>query len=141
MPMSLVSDGLFRVQQLKVEALGLKGRFNPIVLTDAMGSNAWKPSTAGFVEVMRQYALQGASFLYVGDNPQKDFVAPRRLGWSTLRLRRLDGEHALSEPLSPNHAADLEASSFDDVNVSALIRGELQLFKADDSHHRGWSCP
>jgi putative hydrolase of the HAD superfamily len=28
-----------------------------------------------------------ARFLYVGDNPDKDFLAPNRLGWTTVMVR------------------------------------------------------
>jgi putative hydrolase of the HAD superfamily len=31
--------------------------------------------------------------VYVADNPAKDFVAPRALGWATVRVRRAGSLH------------------------------------------------
>ena len=39
-------------------------------------------------ELRRLFALPPAAFTYVADNPVKDFVAPRRLGWRTLCVER-----------------------------------------------------
>ena len=47
-----------------------------------------------FREIEAVTGTGGAHCAYLGDNPRKDFTAPRRLGWRTARVRRAEGEHA-----------------------------------------------
>ena len=42
---------------------------------------------------METFAGRPDGFVYVADNPRKDFIAPRALGWRTVRIRRRGGEH------------------------------------------------
>src|SRR5437667_312129 len=50
-----------------------------------------------FCEVEAATGCTGRGCLYLGDNPRKDFVAARRRGWRTVRVRRPEGEHAALE--------------------------------------------
>jgi len=93
--LALVSDGPLAAQERKVEALGLRARLDPIVLTDRWGRAFWKPHERAFRAVEAATGASGAACAYVGDNPQKDFKAPRALGWRTVRLRRAGAEHAV----------------------------------------------
>jgi len=49
-------------------------------------------------------------FVYVADNPRKDFIGARQLGWRTVRVRRDGGEHHRYEA-SVAEAADVEIAS------------------------------
>jgi putative hydrolase of the HAD superfamily len=91
---ALLTDGLGITQARKVEALGLVGRLRPIIYTDELGSGMWKPHPQGFLAIQNEFGLAAHEFVYVADNPSKDFVAPRRLGWKTIRVRRPEGEYA-----------------------------------------------
>lgn len=93
---AVVSDGYLKVQENKVAALRLAGRVDQVVLTDRWGAEFWKPHPRAFEHVQAQFALQGPLCAYVADNPAKDFVAPNRLGWRTVRIRRTGAiyEHA-----------------------------------------------
>jgi putative hydrolase of the HAD superfamily len=102
--LAIVSDGPLAAQERKIEALGLRGRFDPIVLTDRWGRAFWKPHERAFRAVEAATGEHGGACAYVGDNPLKDFVAPRALGWRRVRVRRVDGEHAAV----PGGDADLE---------------------------------
>ena len=105
--MGLLTDGYLGVQQRKVEALGIAGRFQAIVFTDALGREFWKPHTAAFRRIMEVLPGEAAGYVYVGDNPRKDFIAPRQLGWKTVRIRRAGGEH-FGYDAKPGEAADRE---------------------------------
>lgn len=84
--LALVSDGHLDVQRRKWASLRLPFDFHPTVFTDERGREFWKPHPWAFQRVMQ--AHPGASrFLYVGDNPGKDFIAPNRLGWTTVMIR------------------------------------------------------
>ena len=84
--LALLSDGYAHVQRSKWSALRLPATFDPVVFTDERGREFWKPHPWGFEMVMA--AHPGARrFVYVGDNPAKDFIAPNRLGWTTVLVR------------------------------------------------------
>ncbi len=84
----LVSDGPCRTQRNKFDRLGLGPMIAQPVFTAELG--APKPAKAGFEQIMRQCAGERA-FVYVADNPAKDFIAPRALGWRTIRFRNPRG--------------------------------------------------
>ncbi len=101
--LAVLSDGPLASQAAKVTALGLRRHARRIVLTDRYGPGYGKPHPRGFEEIA---ARTGARRLaYVADNPVKDFAAPRRLGWLTVRTRRSLGLHA-DRP----HGADVDAT-------------------------------
>lgn len=108
--LALISDGFHATQALKVEALGIRPLFSACILTDELGREFWKPHPESFRRVMTQLPGPASGYVYVADNPRKDFIAPRALGWRTVRLRRPDGEHHLYEA-SVAEAADVEIAS------------------------------
>jgi putative hydrolase of the HAD superfamily len=117
---ALVSDGVYVAQKAKVRALGLKAFISPIVLTDAFGRDAWKPSSRGYLEVFERLGGSHSNYIYIGDNPNKDFIAPNALGWRTIRIRRPQGEYALASASREDGAAQREIVSFDELRVDPL---------------------
>lgn len=114
---AIVSDGPLVSQRRKVEVLGLEALFAPIILTDAWGRSFWKPHEGAFRAIEAITNARGADCLYAGDNPQKDFTAPRRLGWRTVRMRRPGGEHAAT---TASGVADVECTNLEEL---ALLLG------------------
>lgn len=92
--LALLTDGYVQTQSAKLEALDIRHFFDSIVLTDQLGRDSWKPSTAGFEKIMRDLGEEAREYVYIGDNPLKDFAAPRRLGWLTICVRRPEGVYA-----------------------------------------------
>jgi len=92
--LGLITDGHARTQRNKVAALGIGGAFVAAMFTDDLGRGHWKPSAAPFQRMMAALEATADACIYVGDNPAKDFVAPNRLGWRTVRVVRAEGEHA-----------------------------------------------
>ena len=117
---ALVSDGVLVAQKAKVRALGLETFISPIVLTDAFGRDAWKPSFRGYLEVFERLGGTHRNYVYIGDNPNKDFIAPNALGWRTIRIRRPQGEYALASALREDDAPQREIASFDELRVDPL---------------------
>jgi putative hydrolase of the HAD superfamily len=117
---ALVSDGVFVAQKAKVRALGLESLISPIVLTDEFGRDAWKPSPRGYLEVFKRLGGSPGDYIYVGDNPNKDFIAPNALGWRTIRMRRPQGEHALASASRKDDAPHREIVSFDELRIDSL---------------------
>jgi putative hydrolase of the HAD superfamily len=88
---ALISDGPEQSQRNKVKALGIEERFEKIVLTASLGSEYSKPHVKSFLDVQRHFGKGVEEYIYVADNPTKDFVGPRSLGWKTMRIRRPEG--------------------------------------------------
>lgn len=104
---ALLSDGWHAVQKNKLVALGLESYFDAVVFTDALGGTEfWKPNPAGFEKCLRELGVQASGAVYLGDNPEKDFHAPKRLGMKSIRVRRAGGEHQRKEAKSPEFQAD-----------------------------------
>ena len=96
--LALISDGYDETQRNKVKALQLEGRLDPIVLTGEWGRDYWKPHPRAFEEIERQTGVSGTGCVYLADNPAKDFVAPRQLGWISVRVRRPGSVYEAEEP-------------------------------------------
>ena len=81
--LGLISDGRSLSQRNKIKALGLEGFFDIEIISEEFGSE--KPCLKNYQAVMEKFTWRKV-FVYVGDNPAKDFVAPNQLGWRTVCL-------------------------------------------------------
>ena len=83
--LGIITDGRSVSQRNKIEALGLNRYFcnYNILISEETGYS--KPSEQPFRFFMDKYP--GSDYFYVGDNTEKDFIAPNRLGWSTICLK------------------------------------------------------
>lgn len=90
-PVLILTDGRSITQRLKLHALGLSHL--PTLISEDWGDED-KRSPTRFREVMARFPDK--TWLYVGDNPAKDFVAPRALGWRTMGVKT--GEHGIHQP-------------------------------------------
>lgn len=113
--LGLISDGPLASQSRKVKAVGLEPLFSPIVLTDAWGASFWKPHRRAFEEIERAWGLPPENLVYVGDNPLKDFVAPRAMGWHTVRLRVPEQLRFAEEAASRDYDAVVTTTSLADI--------------------------
>ena len=102
--LALLTDGFLPAQQLKVQALGIERYFDCIVYTEQLGRKFWKPSPAGFEKIMQKLDAKPQQTVYIADNPQKDFIAPNKLGFMTVRIIRPARIHTCS-PKEPDRAA------------------------------------
>lgn len=105
-PLALITDGPAVTQRAKIRALKLETWFDLIVVTDELGRDSWKPSLAPYHRVMSHFAKHDA-FIYVGDNPEKDFVTAKSLGWLTVQVTRPDAYYLRTSP-DDEHAAHYE---------------------------------
>jgi len=95
--MGLITDGRARSQLLKCARLGLPALFRNIVCTGTWGEQFYKPHHRAFEFMEDRLGGERALFVYVADNPHKDFAAPLARGWKTIRIRRTAGLNALVE--------------------------------------------
>jgi len=105
--LGLLTDGYMPAQRLKVQALGIERYFDVIVYTELLGRENWKPSTAGFKLIMERMGFEPGGYVYVADNPAKDFIAPNLLGWKSVWYKNKDGVHQ-TPPASDEQRAKYE---------------------------------
>lgn len=84
--LAVISDGPISSQNNKVNALELENYFKEIVLTDIWGKEYWKPHSRAFTYLENKSGLSPQQLVYVADNPEKDFTAPNKRGWNTIRI-------------------------------------------------------
>ena len=94
--LALLTDGFLPAQQLKVQALGIEKYFKCIIYTEQLGREFWKPSLAGFQKLMETLNARPRTIAYIADNEKKDFIAPNKLGFLTVRIIRPAGLHSES---------------------------------------------
>lgn len=111
-PMYLITDGRSITQRLKVNALGLQNYFKKVLISEEVGVG--KPALDSFEYIMK--AEGDVNIVYIADNPKKDFIAPRQLGWSSLGI--LHAESRVHELINNYHdSADYWLDSFNDVKI------------------------
>jgi len=118
--LAVISDGPLVSQAAKAEALGVARYADPVILTDAWGEDFWKPHIRAFEAVAAAFELPPERLVYIGDNPTKDFHAPTRLGWQSVRLR-LPGQ--VRETLPHGEVPP----TWEAASVAALREGLLRL--------------
>jgi putative hydrolase of the HAD superfamily len=91
-PLYLVTDGHKLVQASKIRALGLESRFRHCLLTHRYGLRFEKPSPFAFERILERERCTPRDVVYVGDDPSRDFLGIRPLGFRTIRVRT--GRHA-----------------------------------------------
>jgi putative hydrolase of the HAD superfamily len=107
-PLGLITDGHAKTQTAKVAALGIAPRFQSIVYTGALGPDRafHKPHPKAFEMTEQVIGRVGDRFVYVGDNPAKDFAAPNARGWITVQIVRSGGIHGAPQAIAggePHH--------------------------------------
>ena len=81
----LITDGRKITQWNKIHSLGLERYIDKedCIISEVFGYA--KPSQEGYLYFQHKYPH--AEYYYIGDNVTKDFVAPYRLGWTTVCLK------------------------------------------------------
>ena len=82
--LALITDGRPRTKRNIINALGVSDYFDwsNVYISDEVGH--LKTAPYSFEKIMETYP--DCQYIYVGDNPAKDFLAPNKLGWMTVCL-------------------------------------------------------
>jgi len=114
----LITDGRSVQQRNKIRALGLHEFIEEdmIVISEEFGTS--KPSEENYKYFMERFNPE-TEFIYVGDNPEKDFIAPNKLGWKTICLKD-DGSNI--------HKQDFQVSSENLPDIIVPIFKEIDRF-------------
>jgi putative hydrolase of the HAD superfamily len=107
--LGLITDGTHQVQARKVAALGIAPHFHEIVYTDALGGRAFhKPHPQSYELIEQTLGGEPHAFVYIGDNPSKDFVVPNARGWTSIMVdrpghRRIHASAKVADGGAPHH--------------------------------------
>lgn len=77
----LLSDGRSITQRNKIKSVKIENVFDKIVISEEFGST--KPNFENYKVFVNDDKIE---YYYIADNPQKDFLTPNKLGWTTICL-------------------------------------------------------
>jgi putative hydrolase of the HAD superfamily len=76
----ILSDGRSKTQRNKIKALGIESFIDKLIISEEFGFE--KPSIDLFESFMTDKSCE--HFFYFGDNINKDFISPKKLGWTCI---------------------------------------------------------
>jgi putative hydrolase of the HAD superfamily len=115
--MSLITDGRSITQRNKLKALGIESYFKNIVISEEVNSE--KPSDYNFNLVMNNKCPE--NYIYIADNPKKDFITPNKLGWTSICiLDRGQNIHVQNFDLPKDFLPQFSINSFQEI----ILRNE-----------------
>lgn len=110
--MSLITDGRSITQRNKLRALGIESYFKNIVISEEVNSE--KPSEYNFRKVMNN--KHPGNYIYIADNPNKDFITPNKLGWTSIcLLDRGQNVHKQNFNISSEFLPLFSINSFEEI--------------------------
>jgi putative hydrolase of the HAD superfamily len=110
--LSLITDGRSITQRNKLIALGIESYFKNIIISEEVNSE--KPSEGNFKSVMHDQHFE--NYIYIADNPSKDFITPNKLGWITVcLLDRGKNVHKQDFNLPSEYLPQFTINSFDEI--------------------------
>ncbi len=111
--LGLITDGRPNGQRNKIEALSLAKWMDAIIVTDELGGESFrKPNPAAFEMMREKLSVRFEDMVYIGDNPKKDFDAPKKLGMQWLWFKNQEG---LYTEVSSTVAAKRIVYSFQEI--------------------------
>ncbi len=119
--LALITDGYLQVQRNKMRALNIQRLFERIIYTDKYGRDYWKPNPLPYELVGKYFLVEGNECAYVGDNMEKDFIAPNKMGWLTVQIKREEGQH-LNNIDNDDCRPQVRIDSLNDLRI--ILEGE-----------------
>lgn len=100
---AIITDGHHLTQWNKIKSLGLDRIVDPglIIVSEDIGAD--KTTVVPFKTVMDLYPV--SQYIYIGDNPTKDFRFAKELGWMTVMLKDKEGVNV--HPQNLDNIADI----------------------------------
>ena len=87
--LGVITNGSVRVQQTKIDILGIGPYFDAVIMSEAVGVK--KPAPAIFHTALDSIGLRADQAWFVGDHPENDILGAHRAGLTTVWLA---GPHA-----------------------------------------------
>ncbi len=116
-PKYIVTDGNKLVQANKIKALELEDKVVYAYITHRYGLKHAKPSPYCFLKICEREGGSPGEVVYFGDNPHKDFVGIKPLGFKTVRV--LKGPYRQVE-MGEEYEAGRRVRTLDEVDEEFL---------------------
>ena len=116
-PIYIVTDGNPIAQHNKLKSLGLYERVKFCYITSRYGLVHAKPSPYCFMKLCEKEKTIPPYVVYIGDNPHKDFVEIKNLGFKTIRV--LTGPYK-DTIANPEYEAQYQIQSLADITMKFL---------------------
>lgn len=101
----IITDGRPEGQRAKLKALGLDKMVDDIIITDELGGIQFrKPNDISFRIIQNRWRIPFEQIVYIGDNVNKDFQAPKQLGMRWRYFANNDGLY--SNSCNASHGLD-----------------------------------
>lgn len=112
-PVGIITDGRSISQRNKIQALGLDTIVDYIGISAETGAD--KHQAQPFLHAEEHFGKH-RPYIYVGDNPAKDFAQANKLGWHTVMLR----EPAPGANVHPQNLAEVGIDKCPDFIISDI---------------------
>ncbi|WP_374717687.1 HAD family hydrolase [Neobacillus sp.] len=119
-PIYVVTDGNKVVQYNKIRALNLESRLKKYFITHRYGREHSKPSPYCFLKIADIEGKHPSDIVYIGDNPNKDFIGIKPLGFRTVQIKRGPFKDV---KLTPSYHAEVEIKTLVELNDVFRIWG------------------
>ena len=116
-PLYVVTDGNKEVQKNKLKALGLFEKVKFCFITHRYGLKNSKPSPHCFLKICAKESVMPKQVIYIADNPHKDFVGIKPLGFRTVRILRGPYKNV---KLDEKFEAEYNINSLSEINLNFL---------------------
>ena len=114
----IVTDGNKIVQHNKIKALGLDKIVKHYYITHRYGLHNAKPSSNCFLKICAQEKTVPREVVYIADNPNKDFIGIKPLGFKTIQV--LTGQYSTIK--KPNeYQAHIKIKSLDELTEKFIL--------------------
>lgn len=89
----VITDGYKKSQKNKISSLNLAKYIDKIIITDELGDNGeyWKPHVKSYQLMKEHFNVNYNEMIYIGDNLEKDFKAPLKLGMESILFKNPAG--------------------------------------------------
>lgn len=113
----VVTDGNKIVQSNKCKALKLENTIEKCIITHRYGIKNAKPSPYIFIMLSKKLEVPASQIIYIADNPHKDFIGIKTLGFKTVRVKRGMFCNVI---LDKSHEADITINALDELTDNLL---------------------
>lgn len=94
--LGIITDGRLESQWAKIKAMKLDEIMDEIIITDELAGNGLvenfrKPASIAFEVMSERFNFEYRNMIYIGDNIDKDFKAPKKLGMQAMFFNNKQG--------------------------------------------------
>ena len=117
----IITDGRVEGQKNKLEALGLDRLITDVIITDALGGVRFrKPNDIAFRIMQCRWGIPFEEMVYIGDNPHKDFQAPKQLGMRSIYFENKGGLYY--SPEFSDDSAEMQITNIAEAERRIIMR-------------------